>query len=651
MKSNSISRPLRIATALLSILLVMTAAITAPALDRGPAPVGRWMRGGDLEWTQTFTSSNIIPHYHAIVIGVQNYKIAPPVGWEKLTTSLQDAKDVADILEKQYGFEVVRLFDEQATRAAIMTALDDVAGYGLDDAVLIYYAGHGYYDPDLGEGFWIPVDAKNRIGAKHAKHDWIWNSSITKMLGASQARHILVVADACYGGSLFRGDEIEEMKTKDIRWYTRALAKPSRYLITSGDYERVLDTGARHSIFAQLFINYLQFQDQKVFSASDIGFTLRKKVGEMSGQMVCMGPLHVPTDAGGEFVFVVDKKAINVPEKNLPANGETTFRSGEETESTQEPAASSGETMTMLKDAALLDAQGASRTAGNLAREAQLQKPGDPMVQTVGAYLQTDRKIGQRQEMHALITRLKELKEESDRKGSASNEYARPRVIAFMESAAAQSGADAEAHAQLFKICLLSSLEAQGKIRLVDRENIEDVLQELELGGSDLSDPRARSLLGQLLPASSLLYGKIMTAGKGELLTLNMIDTESSEVQAVLSVPVADESALYTTCHDLAGKLVGKLRVLKPLAARVIERDGNQLTAGIGTFQRASPDMSFAILEGTPAEDSPLRHAAKKIGQAQISLLGEDASTFKASWTSDPQPGAPLWIQEESGAP
>ena len=142
-----------------------------------------------------------------------------------------------------------------------------------------------------------------RVNQRYAKEDWIWNVMITKMLNASPARHILVIADSCFSGSLFRGEPTEGHKA-DAHWYQRALAKPSRYLITSGDMEPVLDTGGTHSVFAKELLNFLEYTDQDVFSASDLGLAIRQKVSALTGQMVRMGPLATSSDAGGELVFV-----------------------------------------------------------------------------------------------------------------------------------------------------------------------------------------------------------------------------------------------------------------------------------------------------------------------------------------------------------
>ena len=164
-------------------------------------------------------------NYKAIVIGINDYQHDDAHNWANLHTAANDARSIADLLENKYDFDVTRLLNGEATRSAIIQSLDDVAQCSPNDAVLIYYAGHGFYDKDIDEGFWIPVDAQSTINGRNARQDWIWNSVITRMIDASQARHVLVISDSCYSGSLFRGPIIDHSSRKDAIWYFQAMSK------------------------------------------------------------------------------------------------------------------------------------------------------------------------------------------------------------------------------------------------------------------------------------------------------------------------------------------------------------------------------------------------------------------------------------------
>ena len=279
---------------------------------------------GKPEQTAATSGKNAEPapqlNYHALIIGISDYA---GTGWPQLKTARADAKALGDILKSQYGFHVTELTDRQATRGNILRALDKLMTLNDNDAVLIFFAGHGYYDEKMSEGYWIPFGAKRLHNNAPAKEDWLWNSSINRVISSSPARHILLVVDTCYGGSLFRG---EDNPDKSLHWYQRAMNTPSRGLITSGNLEPVLDSGIQHSVFANELLHYLKYTEQDVFSASDIAVSIRNKVSQLTGQLVRMGPLNSPAHAGGEFVFT--RSNITLPE---PAIDQTSsvFRTAE----------------------------------------------------------------------------------------------------------------------------------------------------------------------------------------------------------------------------------------------------------------------------------------------------------------------------------
>lgn len=256
-------------------------------------------------------------NYHVLVIGIEDYQNS---GWPSLKTAKADAETMGQVLQEQYGFEVTTLIDSDASLGRILRQFDLYMDLTDQDALLVYFAGHGYYDKKMDEGYWIPYGAKRERLNLPAKEDWLETTSISKYINAIPARHVLVIADTCYGGSLFRGEKTSE---KEVHWYKRAINAPSRYLITSGNLEPVLDSGINHSVFAQEVLNFLQYSEMDVFAASDIGHAIRNKVSQLTGQLVRMGPLLSPTDAGGEFIFVRNDAELRATELEEPlSNGE-----------------------------------------------------------------------------------------------------------------------------------------------------------------------------------------------------------------------------------------------------------------------------------------------------------------------------------------
>ena len=107
-------------------------------------------------------------NYYALVIGINDYKALP-----KLKTAVTDAETVAKLLKELYGFKVTLLVN--ASRADIIDAFDEFHDLLAEkDNLLIYYAGHGWLDPQTQAGYWLPVNAK-----PDRRSRWVSNATLT----------------------------------------------------------------------------------------------------------------------------------------------------------------------------------------------------------------------------------------------------------------------------------------------------------------------------------------------------------------------------------------------------------------------------------------------------------------------------------------
>ncbi|MBI4776038.1 MAG: caspase family protein [Deltaproteobacteria bacterium] len=137
-----------------------------------------------------------------VIIGVDVYR---DLGNEyRLKYAVKDAKGVAQSLRKLYLFqEIIELYNEQATRGNILKTLQGhLSTTGLNDAVFVYFACHGItrstFQGDLG--YLIPYDGSVKMDEmyKNISMQQI-KSDISPLI---PAKHVLFIADACFGGLL-----------------------------------------------------------------------------------------------------------------------------------------------------------------------------------------------------------------------------------------------------------------------------------------------------------------------------------------------------------------------------------------------------------------------------------------------------------------
>ncbi len=187
----------------------------------------------------------------ALVIANQQYK-----HWTPLDTPRSDAKAVAGVLKQRFGFEVTLLQD--VNRQQLLAALSRLRQQvGPQDQVVVYYAGHGQMDSVTARGYWIPVDGDEKDIAQ-----WVSVIDVTDQLSAMTARHVLVIADSCYSGTLTRSlvPSIDQALTLEQRINPlKQLSKQrARVAMTSGGLEPVVDGGSvQHSLFARSLLDVL----------------------------------------------------------------------------------------------------------------------------------------------------------------------------------------------------------------------------------------------------------------------------------------------------------------------------------------------------------------------------------------------------------
>ncbi len=234
--------------------------------------------------------------YHAIIIGINNYKHLP-----KLGTAIHDAKEVDRVLREQYKFKTKLLID--ATRSNILRTVNEVRSQlGQNDNLLIYYAGHGEFDKIAGKAYWLPVDA-----APDHDTDWIIVDTLTSSIKRMSAKHVLIVADSCYSGTLTRSSITNLGTAKEKQKFLEKMKKrTSRTLMASGGNEPVADGGGGgHSIFARAFIDALQQPGVSAFTAEQLFHDhIKERVAGSAEQVPEYNIIKNSGHQGGDFVFI-----------------------------------------------------------------------------------------------------------------------------------------------------------------------------------------------------------------------------------------------------------------------------------------------------------------------------------------------------------
>jgi HEAT repeat protein len=249
--------------------------------------------------TRDHKQLHLYDDYAALVIGVGHYD-----HWPNLPGALRDAREVAATL-RRLGFRVRLVLDPDAARLAQeIKALPYTLGRKRDRALLIYYAGHGETESLAGGrklGYLVPRDCPRlqQDPAGFATRA-VSMADIEALARRLRCRHVLMVFDSCFSGSLFA------LVRAAPRYITEKVARPVRQFITAGsENEQVPD----RSVFKELFLRAIQgdgdYDRDGYVTGTELGMYLQKKVVNYSNgtQHPQFGKIRDPNLDRGDFVF------------------------------------------------------------------------------------------------------------------------------------------------------------------------------------------------------------------------------------------------------------------------------------------------------------------------------------------------------------
>jgi len=229
--------------------------------------------------------------YYALVIGINKYN-DPQI--QSLDFCIRDANTFYNTLTTNYTFEKENVkFLKDATYSDIVNALDEFAKkVKPTDNFLIFYAGHGYWNPASETGFWIPSD-----GQKSSSRNWFRNSALRDYLKEINSKHTLLITDACFSGGIFKTRAAFLDASVAIN---KLYELPSRKAMTSGNLSEVPD----QSIFLKYMIEKLEKNNEKYTSSEQLFSSFRIAVMNNSDTQPLYGEIKDVGDQGGDFIFI-----------------------------------------------------------------------------------------------------------------------------------------------------------------------------------------------------------------------------------------------------------------------------------------------------------------------------------------------------------
>ena len=260
-----------------------------------------------------FCQSNIsYENSWGVVVGINDYKNDDI---PDLIYATDDAQDIREMLIEYYGFppeNIAILLNEEATAFNIKKQISGLAKKTKEnDRIVIFYAGHGMTEdlPGGGEaGYLVPYDGDledlylSSIPMKELKN----------LSDRFDARHVLFLVDACYGGLAAVGTR--GLSSKIPGYYDKVFRGKARQIITAGGKGETVIEKAEwgHSAFTRNVLRGLEdwmadLDNDGYITGEELGMYLKRNVTEDSELHQTPTVARFSTDQG-EFMFSRPKK-------------------------------------------------------------------------------------------------------------------------------------------------------------------------------------------------------------------------------------------------------------------------------------------------------------------------------------------------------
>jgi len=205
----------------------------------------------------------------------------------------------------------------------------------------------------------------------------------------------------------------------------------------------------------------------------------------------------------------------------------------------------------------------------------------------------------------------------------------RPMVLSFVDLQEKGGLAERDGLSSVLSAGLTDKLNASGRIRVVERVLIERLLEELNLGSSDLADPETALKLGKVLAVKLIGTGSLFFLPDKTLLSLRLIDTETSAIPKVINRQFGSKVPLEKDLNQLGREILKTIIRKYPLRGYVVQITGEQVMVNLGTKQGMVLGTKFEVIE----ESKPIKYKKKilhglsrVIGEIVIEETGLDAS-------------------------
>ncbi|MGC9323814.1 MAG: tetratricopeptide repeat protein [Desulfomonilia bacterium] len=203
----------------------------------------------------------------------------------------------------------------------------------------------------------------------------------------------------------------------------------------------------------------------------------------------------------------------------------------------------------------------------------------------------------------------------------------RPMVLSFVDFQETGTLSERDGFSTVITSQLADQLNASGRVQVVERVLIERLLEELNLGSSDLADPETALRLGRVLAAKLMGTGTLIHLPGSTMMSLRFIDTETSSIPKVFNLEMAQGESLKKELSSLNRNILATVMEKYPLKAYVVNVSDQQVMINLGANQGVVPGTTFEVIEEAEVieyKGKKLQSAPKTVAKLEVVTVEPD---------------------------
>ncbi len=208
----------------------------------------------------------------------------------------------------------------------------------------------------------------------------------------------------------------------------------------------------------------------------------------------------------------------------------------------------------------------------------------------------------------------------------------RPMILTFVDFQEKGGLTERDGISAVLTTQLGNVMNKSGRVQVVERVLLERLLEELNLGSSDLADPDTALKLGKVLAAKIVGTGSLMHLPNSTLINLRLIDTETSAIPKVITKQLSLQGALEKEINIMNRDIIKTIIQKYPLQGYVVQAQDQQIMINLGSKQGVTLGTRFNIIE----EKEPVKYKGKllkslpkNIGLIEVVKVEPDLSYAK----------------------